>query len=77
MKAIISPYEPALEPNKDGTYYLVPAVVNDLHAAYFTSSDIPDNIPSAGERLIHLTPERHAQAVALGYVEVEVGNLWL
>lgn len=75
MKAIISPYEPSLEPNKDDTYHLVPCVVNDLQATYFSSSDMPDTIPSEGERLIHLDADAHAEAVALGYVEVEV-DLW-
>ena len=75
MKVIISPYEPALEPNRDGTYHLVPCVVNDTQADYFTSSDMPESIPCEGERLIHLEADAHAEAVALGYVEVEV-DLW-
>lgn len=73
MKVIISPYEPSLE----DTETLVPSVVNDLEATYFSSSDMPESIPSEGERLIHLTESDHAEAVALGYVEVEVDGLWL
>lgn len=76
MKAIISPYEPSLNPDRDGTYYLAPCVVIDTEATYFSSSDMPESIPSEGERLIHLEADAHAEAVALGYVEVEVGNLW-
>lgn len=72
MKAIISPYEPDL---KDGSTR-VPCVVNDTEADYFSSSDMPDTIPSEGERLIHLEADKHAEALALGYVEVEVES-WL
>lgn len=72
MKAIISPYEPDL---KDGST-LVPCVINDTQADYFSSSDMPDSIPCEGERLIHLEADKHAEAIALGYVEVEVDS-WL
>lgn len=72
MKAIISPYE--LDLNDGST--LVPCVVNDTEADYFSSSDMPVNIPSEGERLIYLEADKHAEAVALGYVEVEVDS-WL
>ena len=68
MKVIISPYEPDL--NDPETY--VPCVVNDTQATYFSSSDIPTSIPCEGERLIHLEADAHAEAVALGYVEVDL-----
>lgn len=72
MKAIISPYEPDLN---DGST-LVPCVINDTQADYFSSSDMPDTISSEGERLIALSTDKHAEALTLGYVEVEVDS-WL
>lgn len=72
MRAIISPYERCQR--DDGT--LVPCVAVDVAAEYFSSSDMPASIPSDGERLVHLSADKHAEAVALGYVEVEVDS-WL
>ena len=71
MKAIISPYEPI---TKRGQTVSVPSVVVDTEASGFDSSDIPAPIVDAadGERLIFLDDEAHAQAVALGYTEVDV-----
>ena len=75
MKAIISPYE-HLE------NILYPSVIIDLKVTTdgiveypsFNSSDIPDGIIDASnaERLIFLDDTAHAQAVSLGYVEVDV-----
>lgn len=71
MKAIISPYEPATRHNETVS---IPAVVIDTGATEFDSSDVPESIvvQADGERLVFLQADHHAQAVTLGYVEVDV-----
>ena len=71
MKAIISPYEKTILDNKT---IAMPCVVIDTKADAFDSSDIPDGIIDASnaERLIFLDEAAHAQAVNLGYTEVDV-----
>lgn len=71
MKAIISPYEPI---TKHGETVSMPTVVIDTGATRFDSSDMPASIvdTAEGERLIFLDDTAHAQAVSLGYTEVDV-----
>ena len=71
MKAIISPYEDIIQ---HGETVSVPTVVIDTFASHFESSDIPSSMIDAvdGERLIFLDEDAHAQAVNLGYTEVNV-----
>lgn len=75
MKAIISPYEPVIDAKGDTVY--MPSVVIDTEAQEFSSSDMPSSIVDVqeGERLIVMSADKHAEAVALGYTEVEV-DLW-
>lgn len=82
MKGIISPYEPSILPPSEHSpeVTLVPCVVNGLTvegvSPSFSSWDIPaDVLFGPGERLIVMPADKHAQAVALGYTEVEV-DLW-
>ena len=71
MKAIISPYENITQL---GEIVSMPTVVVDTEASRFDSSDMPASVVDAaeGERLIFLDAEAHAQAVNLGYVEVDI-----
>ena len=71
MKAIISPYEKTILDNKTTS---MPCVVIDTKADAFDSSDIPSSMIDgrAEERLIFLDEAAHAQAVNLGYTEVDV-----
>ena len=70
-KAIISPYEDTV---RHGEVVNMPTVVIDTDAKAFNSSDMPASIVDAaeGERLIFLDDTAHAQALALGYTEVDV-----
>lgn len=70
-KAIISPYEDTV---RHGETVSMPSVVIDTEATEFDSSDIPASMVGAaeGERLIFLDDTAHAQAVSLGYTEVDV-----
>ena len=70
-KAIISPYE---EVTQHGETVSVPTVVVDTNTKRFESSDIPSSMIDAvdGERLIFLDADAHAQAINLGYTEVDV-----
>ena len=69
-KAIISPYEDII---RHGQTASVPTVVIDTDASQFESSDIPSSMTDGrdGERLIFLDEAAHAQAVNLGYTEVD------
>ena len=70
-KALISPYEDTV---RHGETVSMPSVVVDTDAKAFDSSDMPASIVDVadGERLIFLDIEAHAQALALGYTEVDV-----
>ena len=70
-KAIISPYEDVAQHEETVS---MPTVVIDTGAKGFESSDIPDSMVDGrdGERLIFLDEAAHAQAVNLGYTEVDV-----
>lgn len=70
-KAIISAYS---EITVDGETRNVPNAVIDTGALDFESSDIPSSYIDgrSGERLIFLDEAAHAQAVNIGYTEVDV-----
>ena len=70
-KAIISPYESKIVHLKTEQ---IPCVVDDLGGVSFNSSDTPSTAIDIadGELLIILDETNHAEALNLGYTEVDI-----